>query len=156
MIATWYEREQNISNEVAGNSLPRPPRAFGQEWDPYGEQDHRMTIVPFVHWSKEEVEEFETEEMVRRLRAFGIPFDKTAFREDVQRFFSAEDLSKHWTDTYDFQPVERRDPDFPWFACVVLWDRLCSEIPYGEQLDDLMQEGYAYMEDDRRKEACDV
>lgn len=110
---------------------------------------------PFDLWSVEEAEAYTTEEIVAKLRSFGIEFDEATFRSDAARFKCAEALSDHWLEEFDVT-AEGRDEDFPWFAAMVLWDRLCPEIPYVEQLDSRIDAGYSLRGEERRAEACDV
>jgi hypothetical protein len=106
-------------------------------------------------WSKEEVEEYETGEIIRKLRSFGIEFDENTFQEDTKRFKSAEDLSDQWFKLFHVR-AKGRDRDFPWFASMVLWDRLCPETPYAEQLDDRIDMGYSLVDEHHYAEACDI
>ena len=48
------------------------------------------------HWSFEEIESFSTDEIVSKLRAFGVPFETAQFLEDVKKFYSGEELADHW------------------------------------------------------------
>ena len=114
----------------------------------------KATGLPF-HWSKEEAEEYETDEIIEKLRSFGIEFDHATFREDTERFNSGTQLAKNWRDSFDLNATGR-DEDFPWFAAMVLWDRLAPETPYSEQLDDRAADGYSLLEERRVTEACDV
>lgn len=52
------------------------------------------------HWSLDEIESFSTDEIVSKLRSFGVPFEETQFLEDVQRFYSGEELADHWNQVH--------------------------------------------------------
>jgi hypothetical protein len=111
------------------------------------------------HWSLEEIDSFSTDEIVSKLRAFGVPFERTQFREDVKKFYSGEELADHW---WKEHPITATgfDGDFLWMAAAILWDRLAPEVPSSERLDDMMQQGYQLLEKgDTRKnvlKACNV
>jgi len=93
------------------------------------------------HWSLEEVETFQTNEIISKLKGFGVNFDEGQFQKDVRGFYSACDLAEHWRRKFTITAAGL-DEDFIWMACAVLWKRLAPDVINSEQLDDLMQEGY--------------
>lgn len=106
--------------------------------------------------SYEEVDEMSTEEIIQRLNSFGIPFDKDTFLQDIERFYSAEEISDNWFEIFNVT-VEGRDEDFPWLAAWVLWERLAPANNLSScQVSNLINEGYGYLEADNPKKACDV
>lgn len=114
------------------------------------------------HWSLEEIDSFSTNEIVSKLRAFGVPFETAQFLEDVKKFYSGEELADHW---WKEHPITATgfDRDFLWMASIVLWKRLAPEVPSSESLDDMMKQGYQLLkqrdEGGRRRnvmEACNL
>jgi tetratricopeptide (TPR) repeat protein len=108
------------------------------------------------HWNFEEIEVFSTEEIISKLRGFGVGFDKRQFKKDVKSFYSACELADHWRKNY---PITAKgfDLDYIWMACIVLWKRLAPDVINSEKLDDLMQEGYDLVQaegKDKTVEAC--
>ncbi len=93
------------------------------------------------HWSVEEVETFQTEEIFQKLRGFGVQIDKDRFREDVNNFYSATELADSWHEKFTII-ANGFDEDFIWMASIVLWNRLTPDVISSEKLDDMMQEGY--------------
>ena len=108
------------------------------------------------HWSVAEIEVFTTEEIISKLRGFGVHFDERQFQDDVKKFHSACDLADHWKKKFTITAV-RFDLDFIWMACIVLWERLAPDVMNSEQLDDLMQKGYDLVQaegKDQTAEGC--
>ena len=73
--------------------------------------------------SYEEVDGMSTEEIIQRLNSLGISFDQDTFLQDIERYYSAEEISENWFETFNVT-AEGRDEDFPWLAAWVLWERL--------------------------------
>ena len=71
----------------------------------------------------EEVNQMSTEDIIDKLIGFGIPFEKEAFLKDIEKFYSAQELSENWFSTFNVTATGR-DEDFPWIASWVLWERL--------------------------------
>ena len=94
------------------------------------------------HWNLEKVCSFSTEQIIRKLKSFGVEFGKEQFLEDIRKHYSAEDLANYWKEIYSIT-AKHLDQDFIWMAAVVLWERLAPEdVPSSEQLDEMMQRGY--------------
>lgn len=119
--------------------------------------DKTELFVPKTeYWSKEEVELMSTSDITAKLGFINIPFDKEQFLRDIRVFQSAEDLSEMWFETCNVSAVGF-DEDFPWFAAWELWNRLGEdELPCDEELDVMIDKGYALIEEDRLGEACDL
>ena len=110
------------------------------------------------HWSLEEIDSFSTDEIVSKLRSFGVPFEKTQFLEDVQRFYSGEELADHWQKVHAIT-ARGFDLDFIWMAAIVLWERLAPDVMSSERLNKMMQQGYRLLEGkegDRRGNAVEA
>lgn len=107
-----------------------------------------------IPWDLDEVREFPTEEIIQRLKGFGVNFTKEEFLQDTQRFYSACELANHWEKLY---PITARgfDEDFIRMAAIVLWKRLALQVINSEMLDELMQEGYDLLREDP-VEACNL
>jgi len=134
-------RESNSANRPQ----PRPTRSF--------ENTSKYRVMRVVHWSMEEVRAFSTEQIIQRLRDFGVDFRKEQFLKDVKEFYSACDLADYWKEIYSIT-AEGVDRDFIWMAAVVLWERLAPHVINSEQIDDMMQEGYDLLEKGKLVEAC--
>ena len=117
--------------------------------------DRQLHVAREEIWDLDDVREMTTDEIVKRLRSFGIPLKKRTFLRDVKRFHSAEELSESWRDTYDCAATGF-DEDFPWMAACVLWERLAPDRANMEMINDLMQEGYDALEKGRTVEACNL
>jgi hypothetical protein len=106
-----------------------------------------------VHWSLDEIRAFTTEQIIQKLREFGVAFNQEKFLRDVTHFYAASDLSDYWYVTHRIT-ARGFDEDFIWMAALVLWERLAPEVMNSERLDDLMQAGYDLLEAHREAEAC--
>lgn len=106
--------------------------------------------------SYEEVDGMSTEEIIQRLNSLGISFDKDTFLQDIERYYSAEEISENWFETFNVT-AEGRDEDFPWLAAWVLWERLAPADNLSScQVGNLIDSGYGYLEADNPQKACDV
>lgn len=107
-------------------------------------------------WTYEEVYQMDTAEIVEKLESFGIHFDKEVFLQDIQQFYSAEQLSENWFKKFRVT-AKGFDEDFPWFAAWILWERLApSYILSMEQMDDLIEAGVDLISKNKPGMACDV
>jgi hypothetical protein len=106
------------------------------------------------HWSLDEVRMMTTPKIVAKLRHFGVDFNEEQFLKEVKRSYSAEDIAKAWREQY-LITAQGLDDDFIWIASVVLWERLAPpDVLSSEQLDDMMQQGYYFLEDQEPAAAC--
>lgn len=97
-----------------------------------------------------------TEEIIERLDSLGIPFEKEIFLQDIEEYYSAEQLSENWFRIFDVT-AEGRDADFPWLAARVLWDRLAPAYNMSmEHMGDLVHEGNQYSLANDPVRACDT
>ncbi len=108
-------------------------------------------------WSREKIEKMSTPEIFSRLNRLGIKTSKKQFLKASRHYESADDLSEEeWYAKYTLQPEGRYDEDFPWIAAIVLWKRLVPDRICFEQINDLMQDGYDYLDENRTPKACDA
>ena len=108
-------------------------------------------------WSEEKIEKMSTAEIFSRLNRLGIKTSKAQFLKATRHYESANQLSEdEWYARYTLQPEGRYDEDFPWIAAIVLWKRLVPDRICFEQINDLMQDGYDLLEENRTPEACDA
>ncbi|MFT8709303.1 MAG: SEC-C metal-binding domain-containing protein [Sporolactobacillus sp.] len=106
--------------------------------------------------SYEEVNELSTDEIIGKLRELGIPFEQQSFLKDVEKFYSAEDLSENWFHQYRMT-IKGRDEDFPWVAVWILWERLAPLNNLSmEQMDEWIEKGYEYADENHSIAACDT
>lgn len=110
-------------------------------------------VINFL--SYEEVDAYSTEGIIDTLRGYGIYFDKDVFLNDVETFYSAEDISENWFDKYQVTATGRLE-DFPWFAAWILWERMApTENLSLEQMDVKVQTGYDFWKKDDPVSTCD-
>jgi tetratricopeptide (TPR) repeat protein len=110
------------------------------------------------HWNFEEIEELTTNEIISKLKRYGVDFDEGQFQKDVRSYYSASELADYWKNKYTIT-ARRFDLDFIWMACLVLWKRLAPDVINSEQLDDLMQEGYDLVQAEGKEktvEGCEL
>jgi tetratricopeptide (TPR) repeat protein len=104
----------------------------------------------------EEVNELSTDEIIHKLEKMGIPFNQETFLKDIEKFYSAEDLSENWFKKYTVT-AKGRDEDFPWLAAWILWDRLAPASKLSrEQMSDLIDRGFEYLAENDSISACDT
>ena len=53
-----------------------------------------------MRWSIDEIREFSTAEIIRKLKEFGVDFKEDHFLRDVQRSYSACGLAKDWREKH--------------------------------------------------------
>lgn len=99
------------------------------------------------HWSPEEIRDFSTEQIFDKLRSLGIEITPEQFISDAKNSDSACALAMMWEKITPLTAIGF-ELDFPWMAAMVLWERLIPERLSNEQLDDLMQKGYDFFEQD--------
>jgi tetratricopeptide (TPR) repeat protein len=117
-----------------------------------------LNIPRTTLWDLDEIRMFSTEEIITRLRKFGVDFQEKQFLEDVKKYNSASELAERWYETYP-TTAYGLDEDFIWMACIILWKRLAPDIINSEQLDDMMQTGYEILRTTRPRDeagACDL
>ncbi len=119
----------------------------------FTESDSQVKNLDF--WDEDDLEALETNEIVERLKKWGIPFEEKKFLKETQQFYSVSDLCNKWIELPRVN-VKGRDEDFVWWAIYVLWKRLAPETINLEQLDDMMQEGYDLIEENRYMEGCEL
>ncbi|MBF0290435.1 MAG: SEC-C domain-containing protein [SAR324 cluster bacterium] len=102
------------------------------------------------HWSFREIELFSTTEIIKKLQIFGIAFEQKQFLQDVETYYSGEDIAKHWHETHSIT-AQGFDLDFIWMSIVVLWNRLAPNIPNSETAYDLIEHGYDLLKEKQNK-----
>lgn len=93
------------------------------------------------HWSLEEIDRLSSEEIIRMLHHFGVPFDINSFLEQVNQHHSAFELGSGWIQNNHIT-ASGFDIDFIWMSSEILWRRFAPEIINSEHINDLMQDGY--------------
>lgn len=107
-------------------------------------------------WSYEEANEMSTEEIIKNLQLMGIKFEKEVFLREIEEYYSAQQLSEHWFETYKVKAIDR-DEDFPWVAAWVLWERMAPKnVLCMEQMDYLIDKGFEALNENDSKSACDA
>lgn len=107
-------------------------------------------------WSYEKVNGMSTEEIIGKLQSIGISFEKETFLEDVEKFYSAQQLSESWFETFKVTAAGK-DEDFPRLGAWVLWEQLAPANRLSmEQMNDLINKGFEYLDENDSKSACDI
>lgn len=120
--------------------------------------DHPELIQHSVEgkWTYNEVNRMTTDEIVQRLKSSGIPFEQNRFPQEVEKYYSAEQISNHWHDTCE-RAIPSRESDFLWLAAWVLWERMASPSNLSmEQICRLIDQGGQHWEHDDYKTASDI
>lgn len=116
--------------------------------------DFRQYLDSF--WTYEEADSMSTMEIIEKLEAAGIPFEEKAFLKDTETFYSAEALSENWFQRYR-PAVKDRDEDFPYYAALILWERLAPGLNLSkEKMSNLIEEGFNLLENKDPVKACDI
>ena len=94
------------------------------------------------------------EQLIEKLRSFGLELDLATFGEWCRSVRSAQELSEELRRT---RPLRLRvmDEDWLWICLVVLWERWFPDLPNFERIDDKMQAGYDVVKSDQAR-ACDI
>ena len=79
------------------------------------------------------------EELLARLRSFGIDIDRAWLEQKCERALSAEEIAEPLLNQSTGRGLER---DWIWICVAALWRRWFPEQPCFEELDDKMQTGY--------------
>lgn len=106
-------------------------------------------------WSMAKVACLHTDDILSRLKAFGIDASRPAFLRHAGGRFSAWDIGNEWVDELPAK-IEGQDEDFIGFAACELWKRFRPEIPSLEMLDDWVSEGYDLVESYQDTQAVGV
>jgi len=101
-------------------------------------------------WDIEKVREMRTEEIIAKLESMNVRFSPNLFKKQVEDYLSAIQLAERHYFTQNYY-AEGWDEDFIWLAIVELWKRFMPEQINIEMIDDAMQEGYNYLENNRLK-----
>jgi hypothetical protein len=104
-------------------------------------------------WTLGKVEQMETSEIVKRLDAMKIGFEIEHFKEDAKRHISAIRLAEGYNIASSHTDADA--DDFIMLATIVLWKRLIPERFNIEMIDDAIQEGYKYIEQDNYEDALE-
>ncbi|MFN0119780.1 MAG: SEC-C metal-binding domain-containing protein [Blastocatellia bacterium] len=97
------------------------------------------------------------EELLERLRAFGIELDQSSLEALCQKALAAEDVAKPLMAKCVFKSTsEKLNGDWIWVCMDALWQRWFPHLPSFERLDDRMQQGYDLMESGRVTDACGI
>lgn len=118
--------------------------------------DEHLRAGLLKRWTFGKLKEMETSEIVERLKSIDADFEIARFKEDARRHTSAIRLA----DCY-YDPWHRRaevegevddDADFVLYAAIVLWKRLMPERWNVEMIDDSIQDGYTYIQQNNYKD----
>jgi hypothetical protein len=97
------------------------------------------------------------EELLARLRAFGIELDRSSLEGLCRESLSAEEVARPLIKKRVFKSREEEmNGDWIWVCVDALWQRWFPHIPSFEMLDDKMQAGYELMKSRQVTAACRV
>ncbi|KXB01900.1 hypothetical protein AKJ44_01920 [candidate division MSBL1 archaeon SCGC-AAA261F17] len=107
-----------------------------------------------THWKMEGIRDLSTEQIIQKLRHFGVEFSEERFLKDVKNLYSPGKLADHWMEIH---PVTAKgfDEDFIWMAATILWERLAPNVVNSEQINEAMQKGYDLMAENNTREGCE-
>ena len=114
---------------------------------------HNLNLIP--HFTMERVESLTTEEIIKELRDYGIEFKRVQFLLDVRRFYSVEELVKNWETSYSID-LECIESDFLFLAATILWERLAPDIINSEKINEMMERGYEFVDNQEDEKASKV
>ena len=114
---------------------------------------HNLNLIP--HFTMERVESLTTEEIIKELRDYGIEFKRVQFLLDVRRFYSVEELVKNWETSYSID-LECIESDFLFLAATILWERLAPDIINSEKINEMMERGYEFVDNQEDDKASKV
>lgn len=106
-------------------------------------------------WTFGKLKEMETSEIVERLKSIDSDFEIARFKEDAKCHTSAIRLAEYWYPVGDRRAEvegDMDDADFVMYAAIVLWKRLMPERWNVEMIDDSIQEGYEYIQQNNYKD----
>jgi len=101
----------------------------------------------------EEIKNLDTNTIISRLKYYGINFNIDEFKENLDHYYSAANLSDNWYQKYHIT-AEGREEDFIWMATWVLWNRLTDSKSCDEELDEKIEAGYNMLRVNNLEEAC--
>ena len=107
------------------------------------------------HFTMERVESLTTEEIIKELRDYGIEFKREQFLLDVRRFYYVEELVKNWETSYSID-LEHVESDFLLLAAIILWDRLAPDIINFEKLNEMVETGYKFVDNQKDEKASKI
>ncbi|MFN0051538.1 MAG: YecA family protein [Planctomycetales bacterium] len=96
-------------------------------------------------------------ELLSKLGVLNINLDVSRLEELSRQFSSAEAVLRQLSGNSSGKTADSRAPeDWGWLAVACLWERWLPERPSAELIDDLMQRGYAALDQDDVHKACDL
>ncbi len=97
------------------------------------------------------------EELLAKLRSFGVELDQTALERLCENSLSAEEITEHLVKQCVFKTKqEELESDWIWICLTDLWRRWFPDKPCFELLDDKIQDGYELLESGNEEAACSL
>ncbi len=97
------------------------------------------------------------EQLIEKLREFGLPWDRDGFCRHAQPFYSAAAMARQIKNLGNITLPDGMCADWPWMTFAILWERWLPERPCFEMLDDWMQQGYELQQqEDGAVPACEI
>jgi len=95
------------------------------------------------------------EDLIAKLRSFGIELDRPALERLCREALSAEEIATSLLDQRTFHGRQAAmESDWIWVCLTALWQRWFPDQPCFESLDDKMQAGYELLGPDGAPAAC--
>lgn len=100
-------------------------------------------------------ERLSDEELTRKLANMGFTMDRGRLSHLADNYPSAQALAK-WMLNNGEVKLKRSDEDWLWICLCVLWKRWLPGKFSFEMIDDMIQEGYEYLEQGETTKGCDI
>lgn len=95
------------------------------------------------------------EELLAKLRSFGLALDRSSFARLCERALSAEEIVMPLLEQRTFATRrEELESHWIWICLAALWERWLPDTPSFERLDDKIQAGYDLLEQREDGTAC--
>ncbi len=97
------------------------------------------------------------QELLAKLRAFGVEMDRPTLAQLSDEFLSAERIAEPLIERYVSETKRRGvECDWIWICLCTLWERWLPHKPSFEMLDDKIQAGYELVKSRNTVSACRV
>jgi len=105
-------------------------------------------------WHRNNVEQYSTERIISILQEMGVNIDQEDFQSKTQKFNSVSEMVDKWVTDYKTDSKEYNH-DFHKFAIRVLWDRFDEDKQFQDKIQQKIEEGRQFAENNNYIENCD-
>jgi len=106
-------------------------------------------------WNLDDVEAMSTGEIFQQLHEFGIETSEDLFRQVVEHSLNLDQVIDQWKSLFTVK-AQGFDEDFLWMAVNVLWERLCPDVLNVHLLEEAIEKGDDFIEQENYVEACRI